>query len=185
MNQKPTVGSGPWLLQEWRKDSEAIFTANDKFYLGRPNLDRIVYRIVKDQTVAYSMLKTGEIDQSGIQAIDWDEAKRLQNVQLLQLRASANWSVYIGYNIRNEMLKDVRVRQALAHMMDRKKVIDAIRMGHAMPINSIFASTSWAFSDDVPKYDYEVAKAKSLLDAAGWRRRPTTPTGRGSRTASR
>ena len=82
------------------------------------------------------------------------------------------------------MLKDVRVRQALAHMMDRKKVIEAIRMGHAKPINSIFASTSWAFSDDVPKYDYEVAKAKSL-DAAGWRRRPTTPTGRGSRTASR
>ena len=93
LNQKPTVGSGPWLLQEWRKDSEAIFTANDKFYLGRPNLDRIVYRIVKDQTVAYSMLKTGEIDQSGIQAIDWDEAKRLQNIQALNYYpASANWS---------------------------------------------------------------------------------------------
>ena len=129
------------------------------------------------------MLKTGEIDQSGIQAIDWDEAKRLQNIQAMNYYpASASW-VYIGYNIRNEMLKDVRVRQALAHMMDRKKVIEAIRLGHAKPINSIFASASWAFSDDVPKYDYEVAK--SLLDAAGWRRRPTTPTGRGSRTASR
>ena len=40
LNQKPTVGSGPWLLQEWRKDTEAVFVANDKFYLGRPNLDR-------------------------------------------------------------------------------------------------------------------------------------------------
>jgi peptide/nickel transport system substrate-binding protein len=177
LNQKPTVGSGPWLLQEWRKDSEAIFTANDKFYLGRPNLDRIVYRIVKDQTVAYSMLKTGEIDQSGIQAIDWDEAKRLQNIQAMNYYpASASW-VYIGYNMRNEMLKDVRVRQALAHMMDRKKVIDAIRMGYAKPINSIFASASWAFSDDVPKYDYEVAKAKSLLDAAGWRAPANDPNG--------
>ena len=177
LNQKPTVGSGPWLLQEWRKDSEAIFTANDKFYLGRPNLDRIVYRIVKDQTVAYSMLKTGEIDQSGIQAIDWDEAKRLQNIQAFNYYpASASW-VYIGYNMRNEMLKDVRVRQALAHAMDRKKVIDAIRLGHAKPINSIFASASWAFSDDVPKYDYEVAKAKSLLDAAGWRAPANDPNG--------
>jgi peptide/nickel transport system substrate-binding protein len=177
LNQKPTVGSGPWLLQEWRKDSEAIFTANDKFYLGRPNLDRIVYRIVKDQTVAYSMLKTGEIDQSGIQAIDWDEAKRLPNIQAMNYYpASASW-VYIGYNMRNEMLKDVRVRQALAHMMDRKKVIDAIRLGHAKPINSIFASASWAFSDDVPKYEYEVAKAKSLLDAAGWRTPANDPNG--------
>ena len=97
--------------------------------------------------------------------------------------ASAGW-VYIGYNIRNEMLKDVRVRQALAHMMDRKKVIEAIRLGHAADQLHL-RLRSWAFSDDVPKYDYEVAKAKSLLDAAGWRRRPTTPTGRGSRTASR
>ncbi len=79
--------------------------------------------------------------------------------------------------MRNEMLKDVRVRQALAHAMDRKKVIDAIRLGHAKPINSIFASASWAFSDDVPKYDYEVAKAKSLLDAAGWRAPANDPNG--------
>jgi peptide/nickel transport system substrate-binding protein len=176
-NQKPTVGSGPWLLQDWRKDSEAVFVANDKFYLGRPNLDRYVYRVVKDATVAYSMLKTGEVDQASIQAIDWDEAKRQQNLQLFNYYpASASW-VYIGYNMRHEMLKDVRVRQALAHAMDRKKFIDAIRLGHAKPINSVYASASWAFSDDVPKYEFEVTKAKQLLDAAGWRAPAGDPNG--------
>jgi peptide/nickel transport system substrate-binding protein len=176
-NQRPTVGSGPWLLQEWVKDSHAIFTANDKFYLGRPNLDRWIYRVVKDTTVSYSMLKTGEVDQSDIQAIDWEEAKRLPNVQPISYYpVNAGW-VFIGYNLRNEMLKDVRVRQALAHAMDRKKFIDAIRIGHAKPINSIFASASWAHSDDVPKYEYDVAKAKQLLDAAGWRAPSNDPNG--------
>jgi peptide/nickel transport system substrate-binding protein len=98
--------------------------------------------------VSYSMLKTGEVDQSDIQAIDWEEAKRLPNVQPISYYpVNASW-VFIGYNLRNELLKDVRVRQALAHAMDRKKFIDAIRMGHAKPINSIFASASWAHSDD-------------------------------------
>jgi len=176
-NQKPVVGSGPWLLQDWRKDTEAVFVANDKFYLGRPNLDRYVYRVVKDATVAYSMLKTGEVDQASIQAIDWDDAKRQQNLQLFNYYpVSANWT-FIGHNMRSDLLKDTRVRQALALAMDRKKFIDAIRLGHAKPINSIYASASWAYSDDVPKYDYDVAKAKSLLDAAGWRAPANDPNG--------
>jgi len=176
-NQKPVVGSGPWLLQEWRKDSEAIFTANEKFYLGRPYIDRYVYRVVKDATVTYSMLKTGEVDQSGIEAVDWEDAKRQPNIQTFNYYpVGANWT-FIGYNMRNDLLKDVRVRQALAHAMDRRKFIDAIRLGHAKPINSIYASASWAYTDDVPKYEFDVARAKQLLDAAGWRTPPNDPNG--------
>jgi peptide/nickel transport system substrate-binding protein len=176
-NQKPTVGSGPWLLKEWVKDSHAVFEANDRFYLGRPNLDRMVIRIVKDQTVAYSMLKTGEIDEATIQAQDWNEAKSLKNIQTFAYYpASASW-VYIGYNIRSEFLRDTRVRQALAHALDRQKMIDAIRLGHARPMNSIYAPGSWAYTDNVTKYNFDVRKANELLDAAGWRRPPNDPSG--------
>jgi peptide/nickel transport system substrate-binding protein len=123
------------------------------------------------------MLKTGEVDQATVQAIDWDEAKRQRNIQTFDYYpAIANWT-YIGFNLRHEPLKDVRVRQALAHAMDRKKFIEAIRLGHAKPLNSIYASASWAFSDDVPKYEYDVARAKQLLDAAGWRAPAGDPNG--------
>lgn len=176
-NTRPTVGSGPWLLQEWVKDDHATFVANDKFYLGRPNIDRYVIRIVKDGVVAYSMLKTGEVDQASIQAIDWDEAKTLKNINTINYYpVSASW-VYIGYNTRNEVLKDVRVRQALAHAMDRQKIVERIRLGHAKPLSSIYASASWAYSDDVPKYNFDVPKAKQLLDAAGWRAPASDPNG--------
>ncbi|HEX2033326.1 MAG TPA: ABC transporter substrate-binding protein [Chloroflexota bacterium] len=176
-NLKPAVGSGPWLMQEWVKDSHAVFVANDKFYLGRPHLDRYVYRVVESTTVAYSMLKTGEVDQAGIQAIDWEEAKRLEHIRPINYYpASAAW-LFIGFNMRHEMLKDLRVRQALAYAINRKEMIDAIRLGHAKPLHSIYASASWAYTDDVPKLEYDVARAKRLLDEAGWRPPAGDPNG--------
>lgn len=170
MNQKPTVGSGPWLLQEWVKDSHAVFKANEKFYLGRPNLDQVVYKIVPDQNVLFSMAKTGDVDQTTFKAEDWEEAKKIQNLQLFNYYpASASW-VYIGFNLRNDMLNDVRVRQAFSHAVDRQKLIERIRFGHAKPLYSIFASASWAATNDVPKFAFDLQKANQLLDAAGWKR---------------
>jgi peptide/nickel transport system substrate-binding protein len=169
LNQKPTVGSGPWLLQEWVKDDHATFVANEKYFLGRPNLDKYVFRIVKDATVAYSMLKSGEVDRAGIQAIDWDEAKSLKTINTYNYYPpNASWD-YVGYNVRTEALKDVRVRQAFAYALDRKTMVDRIKLGHARPLNSFLAPASWAYTDNVQKYDYNVAKAKQLLDEAGWK----------------
>ena len=168
-NQKPTVGSGPWLLQEWVKDDHAVFVANDKFYLGRPNLDKLVYKIVADQNVVAAMLKAGEVDQASIQASDWDDFKKVSSLSLMNYySASPSW-VYIGFQLRNSpFFSDVRVRQAMTHAIDRKLMTERIRFGHARPMHSTYAPGSWAYTDDVPKFDYDVAKSKALLDAAGW-----------------
>lgn len=177
LNNKPMVGSGPWLLQEWVKDDHATFVANDKFYLGRPNIDKYVIRIVADQNVVWAMLKAGEVDAGGIRAEDWEEAKTLKHLQLFNYYPpSASW-VYIGCNLRNEILKDVRVRQAIAHALDRKKIIERIRLGHAKPMNTTYASASWAYTDDVPKFDYDPNRAKQLLEEAGWKAPPNDPNG--------
>jgi peptide/nickel transport system substrate-binding protein len=167
-NMKPTVGSGPWLMQEWVKDSHAVFTANDKFYLGRPNIDKYVVRIVTDQNVVWTMLKAGEVDSGTIKAEDWDEAKRVPHLATYNYYSPRSSWVFIGYNVRKDELKDVRVRQALAHAVDRQKIVDRIRLGHARPLNSIYPPASWAYVDDVAKYNYDPAKAKQLLDSAGW-----------------
>lgn len=177
LNQKPTVGSGPWLLQEWNKDSHAVFVANDKFFLGRPNLDRWVYRIVADQNVIYAMVKAQEVDSGTVKAEDWEEVKTLKHLQPFSYYPVAAAWTYIGFNMRRDELKDVRVRQALSYAMDRQKMVDRIRLGHAKPLNSIYASSTWAYTDDVPKTNFDPAKAKQLLDAAGWRAPANDPNG--------
>ncbi|HEU5315742.1 MAG TPA: ABC transporter substrate-binding protein [Chloroflexota bacterium] len=168
LNQKPTVGSGPWLFKEWVKDSHAIFAANDKYFLGRPNLDQVVFRVVADSNVVVAMLKAGEVDRGSIQAADWEDMKKVSHLQLFNYyNASPSW-VYVGFNMKSAFFDDVRVRQAFTHAVNRQLMTERIRFGHARPMHSTYAPGSWAYTDDVPKFNFDVAKSKQLLDAAGW-----------------
>jgi peptide/nickel transport system substrate-binding protein len=168
-NTKPTVVSGPYMFKEWVKDDHATFVANEKYYAGRPNLDSVIFRVVKDATVSYAMLKTGEADSSGIQPPDYQEA--LTNKIFDTYRYyyfAASWD-YVAFNLKNPIFADKRVRQALSMALDKQKMIDKIQLGFAKPQYSIYPANSPVFTADVPKFDFDVAKAKSMLDDAGWK----------------
>ncbi|GIW11977.1 MAG: peptide-binding protein [Dehalococcoidia bacterium] len=176
-NLKPTVGSGPWLLKEWVKDSHAIFEANERFRFGRPNFDRYVIKIVKDQNIEYSMFKAGEIDSISLRAEQWQEAQSLPNVTTYRYYSPGSGYTYIGFNLQHPVLSDLRVRRAIAHAIDRKSIIDRIRLGFARPVNSIITPSSWAHDPTVPAVDYDPARANQLLEEAGWRRPINNPQG--------
>ena len=169
MNNAPTVGSGPFLLKEWRKDQFAGFVVNDKFFLGRPNLDKVIIKIVANQQVQYSQFKTQEVDAASVLPIDWEEAIKLPHAQPVNYYAPGQSWDYIGFNLQNPMLSDKRVRQAFTHALDRESMIKAIRLGHAKQINSNFPTSSWAYESNVPTFKYDKAKAAQLLDDAGWK----------------
>jgi peptide/nickel transport system substrate-binding protein len=176
-NTRPTVGSGPWLLREWVRDSYATFVANDKFYLGRPHLDTYTIRIIRTSAVAFSLLKTGEVDQVSLRPDDWEEAKRLPHVNPISFYPAGSSWVYIGFNLRSPLVSDVRVRQALAAAVPRQQMIDRIRLGRARLINSIYGPSSWAHDPTLEGIDYDLDRARRLLDEAGWRTPPGNPTG--------
>ena len=165
----PTVGSGPYLLKEWQKDTRAVFAANDKYYDGRPNIDTVTYRIVPSTEIAYQMLKAGEIDVSSFSPDSYEEAKKLPNVTVYEWwPAAASW-MYLGFNQRRDALKDPEVRRALAHAIDRDAIAEHVMNKLARPIYSGFTPTSWVYNPDVPRYDFNVETAKSMLDQAGWK----------------
>ena len=184
-NQRPTVGSGPWLLQEWVKDSHAVFTANEKFYLGRPNLDRWIYRVVKDSTVSYSMLKAGEVDQSDIQAIDWEEAKRLPNVQPI--------SYYPSTPAGSSSATTCATSCSRTSASARRWPTPWTARSSSTPSASATPSRSTPFTRRLRGPTRTTSRSttttwprpsSSSTRPVGGRLR-TTPTGRGSRTASR
>lgn len=168
-NSKPTVGSGPWLLQEWVKGDHATFVANEKFFLGRPNLDKYVYRIIPDTNVQYSMLKNGELDLGSVRGENWDEAKMTSGIQTLNYYRAAGSYEFLGFWFKNDLVKDVKVREAIARAINRQQIIDRVRFGHAKPLDTIMVSTSWAYTTDTAKFDFDVAKSKQLLEEAGWK----------------
>ncbi|MCS6801967.1 MAG: ABC transporter substrate-binding protein [Chloroflexota bacterium] len=176
-NLRPTVGSGPWLLREWVRDSHATFVANEKFYLGRPYLDTYTIRIVRTSAVAFSLLKNGEVDQVSLRPDEWEEAKRLPHVTTISFYPAGSSWVYIGFNLRSPLVSDLRVRQAFAAAVPRQEMIERIRLGRARLINSIYGPSSWAHDPTLQGIDYDPERARRLLDEAGWRTPPGNPSG--------
>ena len=169
-NNKPSVVSGLFKLKEWNKDANALFSPPfEGFVRGQPNLDQYVYRIVKDNTVATQLFKTQEIDYLAPNAIDFDEISKLPHSQVFRYYSpNASW-VYIGFNLRNDLLKDKALRQAISTAIPKEDIIKTVRRGLAKPQNSIYAPASWAYTDDVPKFEFNTDKAKQMLDAAGYK----------------
>ena len=168
-NTKPTVVNGPWMFKSWAADEQ--FTAgppNKHYVLGEPNIETVSYRNVKDATVALQLFKTQEIDIVGPAAQDWEEVKKLPFANTYEYYTpGASWT-YIGFNTRNPWLADKKVRQAISHAVDVDGMIKNIRQGLAKRQYSLISPTNWAYTDDVPKFPYDPAKAKQLLKDLGW-----------------
>jgi peptide/nickel transport system substrate-binding protein len=75
---------------------------------------------------------------------------------------------YLGFNLRDPILKDARVRQAIAYALDRPPMIEYLWRGQAQPARSVLPTQSWAYDGSVPSYDHNIAKANQLLDVAGY-----------------
>jgi peptide/nickel transport system substrate-binding protein len=84
------------------------------------------------------------------------------------LRAPGTIMQYFGFNLRDPILKDERVRQAMAYAIDRRPFIEYLWRNFARPAASVLPPESWAYNGDVPRYDHDPERARQLLDAAGY-----------------
>ncbi len=164
----PTVVSGPFKLQEWVKDDHAIFVANDSYFLGRPKLDTYTIRIVPEQSIAFTMLQSGQVDTAPVSPEQYAEAKKIPILNEYNWwLASGTWS-YIGFNLRHPALQDLKVRQALSYAFDRNQLIAKVLHGLARPLYSTIVPSSPYYNANVPHYDYNPDMAKQLLKEAGY-----------------
>ncbi len=172
-NRMP-VGSGPYRLVKWESDNYILLEAVDTYWRGKPPIKRIMYRILPNETSAYNLLLTQQLDDMGLTAYQW---KFQTNVpQFINNYNKFKYSTpgygYIGYNLDPQKCKlflDKRVRQALSYAINRKGIIKALSYGLAKPCYSPIHPSSWAYNPNVKKYDYNPQKAKELLAEAGWK----------------
>src|SRR5262245_34076891 len=165
----PSVVSGQYKLKEWKRDDHAEFVANDLYWHGRPLMDGILVRIVPDARVSYEMLKKGEVDAGIVQPTDFEEAKANPLLKLYQWDpAIASWD-FIGFNLRRPILQEAGVRRAIAYASQRDAISKVVYNNLAKPTYSNYTPTSWVYTPDVPRYDFDPKKAADELDAAGWK----------------
>jgi peptide/nickel transport system substrate-binding protein len=166
----PSVTSGPYRLEEWKRDQFTTYTANeDYWYRGAPNITRQVSEIVPDQDVSYQKLKSGEADTGTITPENLAEARTLENITVYEWwPAAAQWS-YIGLNMREGYVtNDINVRHGIAYALDKDLMTEEIMEGQAQRQCSIYPSTSWAYNPDVPCYDFDPDQAIAAFEEAGY-----------------
>jgi len=169
-NAKP-IGSGPFQVVEWVHGDHMTLVANPNYWRGAPKLHQIIYKWIASNTTIMTELRTGEADA-------WFRADPPLYPQLTQIPGHTvlltPYSVFghIDFNLRDPLLKDVGVRQAVKYGIDRRLIIHDATHDLYLPSNSDQPAFSWAYDRDLPPVEYNPEKAKALLDAAGWKPGP-------------
>ncbi len=158
------VGTGPFIFSEYKTGDHVLVKRNPDYYGGAPKLAEILFKIIPDENTALVALRSGDIDETGIPAKDFHPMKGVNLFKYDALLYS-----YFGFNLRSPKFSDVRVRRALSYAVNRKQLIGLVFRGYASPAYSPSAPVSWAYSDDVSKYEYDPDRSKQLLKEAGVR----------------
>ncbi len=162
------IGSGPFRFVSAETDKEVMVERNQEYWGEKAKLARVRFAVVPDATTRALELRKGSADAT-INALTPDTVFTLQRDPALAVeRAPGTVLAYLGFNLRDPILKDVRVRQAIAYALDRRPMIEYLWRGEAQLARSILPPQSWAYDGNVPAYDHDPAKAWELLDAAGY-----------------
>jgi ABC-type transport system substrate-binding protein len=167
MSQHP-VGSGPFRFVTAEPEKEVLVERNEGYWGERPRLQRVRFLVVPDTTTRALELRKGSADVA-INALTPDMVLTLERESKLEVvRAPGTVLQYMAFNLRDPILKDVRVRQALALAIDRRPILEYLWRGFAQPAASILPVQSWAYTSAVATYSYDPQRARQLLDSAGY-----------------
>lgn len=176
-NLKP-VGTGAYVFKEWSKGNHIILERNPNYWdKGKPHIDRIVFKVIPDAAARAAALEKGDVQYAVFSPVPLKDAERLGKLPNLKIETRGyEWIspwLFFDLNVDNQYLKDVRVRRAIAHALDRKAIANIVWYGFATPAISPVPSTLGAFHDaNVPQYEFDTKKAEALLDEAGFKRGP-------------
>ncbi|TWT00170.1 nickel ABC transporter substrate-binding protein [Planomicrobium sp. CPCC 101079] len=165
------VGTGPWVLEDYKKDEYATFARNPDYWGESPELEKVTIKIIPDAETRVLAFEKGELDLIyGEGAISMDSFNYLKETGDYQT-ASSNpvGTRTLLLNSTNEKLADLNVRLALQHGFDKAAMVEGITLGLEEKADNIL-STNFPYTDiEVEPVDYNTEKAAAYLDEAGWK----------------
>jgi peptide/nickel transport system substrate-binding protein len=161
------VGTGPFKFAEWKSNDSITIERFDDYWGDKALLDKAVYRVIPEESARMLALETGEVDMVMLPAPS----------QLETFKADDNFNVieaegvrvfYFGFNVSRPIAGDVKVRQAINYGVNRQEFVDNILEGAATVPTSYISPAVFGYKDVSAAWQYDVEKAKSLLEEAGW-----------------
>lgn len=168
--QKP-VGSSYYQLASWEHGANIQLVRNPNAVLGQANINKLVTRIIPDNSAQFLELMADNIDSMGLDPIKYSRvipARPELNKKLNLYKELGNSYTYLGFNLKHKPFDDVRVRRAINYAIDKQEIIDGVYLGLGINIASPYKpGTRWS-NPNLQPYPYDPAKAKALLAKAGF-----------------
>lgn len=168
-SQNP-VTAGAWRIQRNVPDNYLILQRNPTYWGPKPHLDKVAFRVYPQQDSLYAAVDAGEVDVTDIPPNLWRVHDRLRGSHKF-----INWPWNVTFlllpNYRDPQISfmhDPRVKQAMMYAINRRFITQGIMSGQADFLNGPIPSFSPFYDRALPVYDYDPAKARQMLDAAGW-----------------
>ncbi|MDZ4165060.1 MAG: peptide-binding protein [Smithellaceae bacterium] len=165
------IGTGPYRFKEWLTGQKIVLVSNHDYFEGRPYIDGYIMRIIPDMATMFLELRAGGIDRMGLTPLQYTrqtESNIFKN-NYNKFRYLSFSYTYLGYNLKNPLFADKRVRQAISHAIDKNEIINGVLLGLGKEATGPLKPGAWAYNDKVRKYPYDPKKARELLAEAGWR----------------
>lgn len=164
------VGLGPFKLKEWKTQEKIVLEFNPNYFEGRPFLNGYVMRIIPDPATMFLELKSGGLDWMGLSPIQY---RRQTSTPFFERNFNKykylSFSyTYLGYNLREPLFKDKRVRQAISYAIDKEEIVRGVLLGMGVPATGPYKPDAWFYNPNVKRYPYDPERARTLLKEAGW-----------------
>jgi len=170
------IGNGPFRFVKWERGSHVLLERNPHYWdAPRPWIDKLLFRFIADRSAGASALETGEVHLTDSNSIGLPDVERLsRNPSIVARRFPSTYISGVAafeFNLDRPQFRDPRIRQAFAHAFDRDFIVKNIWLGYAdkaeAPIPPAFPAF---YTQNVPTYPLDLAKAEALLEAAGLKR---------------
>lgn len=163
------VGTGAFKLVRWEPNKEIVLEAFDQYYAGRPFLDTIVFQIGAKFEEAFTEFLTGNLEEAVIPSARTEEVQTNIQYSLYQiLRKPSLGLLYIGFNTQRKPFDDKRVRQAFNYAVDTGAIVREITKMGSIPATGVLPPGMPGFDPELRGHDYNPARARQLLAAAGY-----------------
>jgi len=162
------VGTGPFKFVSWERDARITLESNETYWGGRPEIERLIFRVIPVNSV-----RLLELEKGNIHIMDMpnpDDADRIRNNEKLVLLEKAGLNVgYVAMNFEKEPFKDnKKVRQAINYAINKTSIMDNLYKGLGIVAKNPIPPTVWGYNDDIEDFTYNPDLAKQLLEEAGY-----------------
>ena len=162
------VGSGPFVFEHYIRDGEVLLRSNPDYFGKKPHIDAVRFKIVPEAVVRGLELRKGTVDIA-LNALPPDMVETLSGEPSLSvMNAEGTNYQYLAFNLTDPLFGDVRVRRTIAHAIDRDTLIEHIWRAQVRPANSVLPPNNWAYFEGVRRYEYDPARARAILEEAGY-----------------